>query len=177
MLTKIQKDKYVLLTDIEDTKEYYKTRTLCECSNCRNFYAQIKGKFAELEVFLAEFGIDIEKPDEIESVSRENGAAYIWVDYTVSGKMEALDGHKVAYDEQLELTLDGFPGKIVISEHFIFPNERDGECFAVSIKDLFLPWVLDEPQTMPPSRTGEFRPKNAITIKKPKGFLRWFFKK
>ena len=149
-MTQIQKGKYLFLIDIEDTKEHHKNLELCECPNCQNFYTQIKGKFPRLDVFLEEFGIDVEKPDAIDGAYLGNHAEYTWIDYTVSGRMEAIDGHKVAYEEQLELKLDDFPATIVISEHFIFPNEREGECFAVSIKGLSLPWVLEEERTSPP---------------------------
>lgn len=160
----------MLLIDIEDTKEHYKNIELCECPDCQNFYAQIKGKFPKLEAFLEEFGIDVEKPDAIDGAYFDNHAEYTWVDYTVSGRMEAVDGHKVAYEEQLELELDDFPAAIVISEHFIFPNQREGECFAVSIKGLSLPWVLEEEQTAP-ILEEEYRPSEPDLFAKLKQFF------
>lgn len=180
-MKKIQKGEYLLLIDIEDTKEHYKNLELCECSTCQNFYTQIKGKFPKLEAFLEEFGIDVEKPDEIDGAYLDNHAEYVWIDYTVSGRMEAIDGHKVAYEEQLELELDDFPATIVISEHFIFPNKREGECFAVSIKGLSLPWVLEEKRTFAPileeERTlspmleEEYRPNKSGLFAKLKQFF------
>jgi len=63
-MTTIQKDEYVFSVDVEKTKEYYKTHTLCDCVCCRNYYAQIKDKLPKLNAFLSEFGVDISKPDE-----------------------------------------------------------------------------------------------------------------
>lgn len=36
-MTTIQKDEYVFSVDVEKTKEYYKTHTLCDCVCCRGF--------------------------------------------------------------------------------------------------------------------------------------------
>ena len=83
----IQKDGYVFEVDIEKTKEYYKTHFLCECDYCKNLHTQIKGKFPKLESFLAEFGVDISKPDETMPVEAEDFVDYINVDYTVCGKV------------------------------------------------------------------------------------------
>lgn len=170
-MRKIQKGEYLFLVDIEDTKEQYKNLTLCECPNCQNFYAQIKGKFPKLEAFLEEFGIDAEKPDAIDGVYLGNHAEYVWIDYAVSGRMETIDGHKVAYEEQLELKLDDFPATIVISEQFIYPNKREGECFAVSIKGLTLPWVLEEERTLSPILEEEYRPNKSGVFAKLKQFF------
>ncbi|MBQ3563401.1 MAG: hypothetical protein IJA21_02190 [Clostridia bacterium] len=91
----IQKDEYVFEVDIEKTIDYYKTHSLCECDYCENFYVQIKGKFPKLESFLAEFGVDITKPDECISVELDDTIQYISVDYTACGKVVTMGQYEI----------------------------------------------------------------------------------
>ena len=115
-MTTIKKNEYVFSVDIEKTKEYYKTHSLCDCEECRNYYKQIKYKFPKLNDFLSEFGIDISKPDECFSVDMDNYIDYINVDYTVCGSVKV----------------------------FVSPNYQTGEYFTISIMNIELPWVLNE---------------------------------
>ncbi|MBQ7828258.1 MAG: hypothetical protein IJ386_08345, partial [Clostridia bacterium] len=94
-MNRIQKYEYVFEVDIEKTIEYYKTHSLCECDCCKNFYAQIGGKFPKLEYFLSDFGVDIAKPDECMSVDLENTIQYIGVDYTVCGKVSTMREYEI----------------------------------------------------------------------------------
>lgn len=43
-MTTIKIDEYTFSVDIEKTREYYETHSLCDCASCRNFYAQVRGK-------------------------------------------------------------------------------------------------------------------------------------
>lgn len=43
-MTTIKIDEYTFFVDVEKTREYYKTHSLCDCASCRNFYAQARGK-------------------------------------------------------------------------------------------------------------------------------------
>ncbi len=43
-MTTIKIDEYTFFVDVEKTREYYKTHSLCDCASCRNFYAQVRGK-------------------------------------------------------------------------------------------------------------------------------------
>ena len=142
-MTQIQKDEYVFKVDIEKTTEYYKTHSLCECDCCENFYAQIGGKFPELESFLSDFGVDIAKPDECMSVELENTIQYIGVDYTVCGKVVTMGEYEIDIEDEQFLNL-------VITEGFASPNEQTGEYFTISVNNTFeLPWVLDKPFPSP----------------------------
>ena len=96
-MSTIQKDEYVFEVDIEKTIKYYKTHSICECECCENFYAQIKGKFPKLESFLADFGVDISKPDECMSVELDDTIQYIGIDYTVCGKLLLWDSMKLIF--------------------------------------------------------------------------------
>lgn len=43
-MTTIKIDEYTFFVDVEKTREYYETHSLCDCASCRNFYAQVRGK-------------------------------------------------------------------------------------------------------------------------------------
>lgn len=138
-MTTIQKDEYVFQVDIEKTIDYYKTHSLCECDCCENFYAQIGGKFPKLESFLADFGVDITKPDECMSVELDNTIQYIGIDYTVCGKVVTMGQHEIDIQDDLFFNL-------VITNGFASPNEQTGDYFTISVSNVFeLPWVLDKP--------------------------------
>lgn len=137
-MTAIHKNDYIFLVDTEKTKEYYKNNSLCDCNCCRNFYAQIKEKFTKLDAFLTEFGIDIARPDEIMSVAADNYIDYINVDYTVCGRIKTMG-------EQEMNIYDNSALSIVITNGFASPNEQTEEYFTISITQIKLPWVLNEP--------------------------------
>ena len=142
-MTTIQKDEHVFEVDKEKTIDYYKRHSLCECECCENYYAQIKGKFPKLESFLADFGVDITKPDECMSVDLDNAIQYIGIDYTVSGKVVTLGQYEIDIQDDLFFSL-------VITEGFASPNEQTGEYFTISVNNVFeLPWVLDKPFPKP----------------------------
>lgn len=134
----IQKGQYVFEVNIEKTIDYYKTHSLCECDGCKNYYAQIKGKFQKLESFLSNFGVDISKPDEIMSVELGNAIKYISVDYTVCGKVVTMGQTEIDIQDDLFFSL-------FITDGFASPNEQTGDYFTISVtNNVFeLPWVLD----------------------------------
>lgn len=134
----IQKDEYIFSVNIEKTQEYYRTHSLCDCVCCRNYYAQIKDKLPKLNYFLSEFGVDISKPDEIMSIEMENYIDYINVDYTVCGNVKSMCEYEIDIYDELFLS-------IVITNGFASPNEQSKEYFTISVMQMKLPWVLDEP--------------------------------
>ena len=160
-MTTIQKDEYIFEVDIEKTTEYYKTHSLCECECCKNYYAQIKGKFPKLESFLADFGADITKPDECMSVELDNEIQYIGIDYTVCGRILTMGEYEIDIHDNLFFSL-------VITDGFSSPNEQTGDYFTISISNVFeLPWVLDKPFPAP----TQFKPTSKII-----GFFKKIFK-
>ena len=160
-MTTIQKDEYIFEVDVVKTIEYYKTHSLCECESCENFYAQIKGKFPKLESFLADFGVDITKPDECMSVELDNTIQYIGIDYTVCGKVVTMGQYEIDIEDDLSFNL-------VITNGFASPNGQTGEYFTISVSNPFeLPWVLDKPFPAP----TQFKPTGKI-----KGFFKRIFK-
>lgn len=134
----IEKDDWKFSVDVEKTKEYYKTHSLCECAYCRNFYSQIDEKLPKLKEFLEEFGVDISKPDEISSFTYENEIDYSTVYYTVCGEIVESSKYEIDIYENLFLS-------IVVNDEFAPPNEQTGQYFTFSVFQIRLPWVLDEP--------------------------------
>ena len=147
----IQISDYIFAVDANKTKEYYQTHTLCDCDYCRNYYAQIKGKFPRLEAFLTQFGVDISKPDEISmSYEMEDCIHYIMIDYTVCGKIENMGQSKINISDNLSFDLR-------IIDGFSSPNEQTSDYFTISIDTEFtLPWALGEPIPQQQNRIQSF---------------------
>ncbi len=133
----IEKDDWKFSVDVEKTKEYYKTHSLCECADCRNFYTQIEEKLPKLKEFLSEFGVDVTRPDEISSIDLEGEIDYLKVDYTVCG--EIIEG-----DYEIDI-YDNLFLSIVVNDDCVCPNEQTGKYFTFTVFQIVLPWVLDEP--------------------------------
>ena len=137
-MTKIAKDEYIFLVEKEKTAAYYTTHSLCDCDGCRNFYAQIKGMFPKLEAFLAEFGVDIAKPDEMPWFETDNKIQYIPY-YTVIGRIEEMGMYEIDFGNQsLVVYRSGNPWTDI-------PNEQVEPYFLLEVSFIDLPWVLDTP--------------------------------
>lgn len=141
-MTAIQKDEYIFSVDIKKTQEYYKTHSICDCPCCRNYYAQVKNKLPKLNEFLSEFGVDISKPDEIMSVEENNYIDYITVDYTVCGDVQSMGTYEIDIYDNLFLS-------VIITDGFASPNEQTEKYFTISVMQIKLPWVLNEPVPIP----------------------------
>ena len=137
-LKTVEKDEWEFSVDVEKTKEYYKINSLCECSDCRNFYAQIEEKLPKLKEFLSEFGVDISKPDEISSCTYEGEIDYYAVYYSVCGEITKDSSYEIDIYDNLFLS-------IFVSDGCEVPNKQTGKCFTFSVMQIRLPWVLDEP--------------------------------
>ncbi len=156
-MTAICKNGYVFEVDVEETANYYKTHLLCECDSCKNYYAQINGKFPKLEEFLSEFGIEISKPDEILSVELDDRLDYINIDYTVCGRISETD------DREIEIC-DSLPLNIIVTDGFVSPNSQKGDYFTFSVCGIELSWVLDKdlPKPIPAEKRKGIRRKRRI---------------
>lgn len=151
----MEKDGHKFFVKLNNTIDYYKTQEdmLCDCIGCRNYYTQIKSTFPILDKFLKDFGIDIEKPDEIESIDNDNTIQYIMAGYTVCGTIDT--------NEEIQFSInDSQPIRVTINQGFCFPNGQADNYFNIIIDNFSLPYILDEP-------IGDFKPKSKIlhTIK------------
>ncbi len=126
------KDGYVFEVDVEKTKDYYKSHSLCECEYCQTFYSQIDGKFPKLEQFLSEFGVDVKKPDETFPLEEETVVDYIQVDYTVCGKVTTMGKYEIDIYDGLFLSIS-------VTDGFVSPNEQKGDYFTFSVFGIELP--------------------------------------
>ncbi len=135
----IRKEGYILDVDIEETLKYSKEHSLCDCNEDRNLYAQIRGKFPKLTVFLAELGLLIDRPDETGSCVVEDYIDYHFVSYTVIGDILESDKYEIdMFDGELAL-------HIVIDNWYVPNEQKTDQYFAVTVYGIDLPWVLDEP--------------------------------
>ena len=132
----IQKQDYKMDVDIEQTELYYESHSLCDCQSCRNYYAQVRDRFVVLDNFLSEFGVAIDRPDEIGWIEAENKVEYLFVSYTVCGRILEYGEYEMSLNDA-ELVLN-----IVIGGSDI-PNEQKGEYFVITVYNIVLPWVLD----------------------------------
>lgn len=134
----IENDNFALDVDIKATAEYYKTNSVCDCADCRNFQLQAKQKFPVLTQILAELGVDICRPDESAAYDEENVIYYDFVAYTVLGKILQANEY-VFYIMDFDTLL-----KMVINNRYI-PNSQQTETyFTVTVTDFQLDWKLNE---------------------------------
>ena len=151
-MTTIKIDEYAFSVDVEKTRKYYETHSLCDCASCRNFYAQVREKLPKLNEFLTQFGVDISRPDEIWSVEADDHIDYISTDYTVCGRVEEMGKYEIdLYDEQFL--------SVVVTDGFTSPNEQTGEYFTLSVDNISLPWDLNEPFPKPIKATAQSKLK------------------
>lgn len=135
----LRKNGFVLDIDVEGTLRYAQEHSLCNCSEDRNFYGQAREKFPKLTALLAEFGVLIDRPDEIGSCAVGDEIEYHFVSYTVIGDILEADQYEFhIFDGGLFLN--------VVVDHWYVPNEqRTDRYFTVTVLRIKLPWVLDEP--------------------------------
>ena len=151
----IKKEDYIMDVDIEQTKKYYKSHSLCDCPSCRNYYVQVKDNFPLLNNFLLELGVDIERPDELGHVELENEIEYLCAAYTVCGKILEFDKCEI------DLFEDRGVVSIVFNNSYI-PNEQQTDYFVVTVYNIRLPRMLNEP--FPETAPKKIRKVNVIQL-------------
>ena len=136
----IEKEDYIFDVDIEKTKEYYATRTLCDCDECQNYYRQVEHTLPKLKNFLLDFGIDIARPDEICSFFHSGNVVYCAIAYTAVGECIKCGEHEIDMED------GGLFLNLVINKNPVYPNEQgDRQCFEIEVRNVDLPWVLEAP--------------------------------
>lgn len=137
-MTTVRQGDCVFSVDVENTEKYYAAQALCDCPNCRNYCAQIASALPQLSAFLHIFGADALRPDEVSGIEVGDHIAYLSVDYTVCGTIDAMP--------QNETDICGDPPThVAFTDGFVSKNVQTEAYFTVSVTDLSLPWVLDEP--------------------------------
>lgn len=102
---------------------------------------------------MAQFGADISRPDETWSVEADDGINYITTDYTVCGRVEKMGKYEIELHDEQFLS-------VVVTDGFTSPNEQTGEYFTLSVDNISLPWVLNEPFPEPTKATTASKLKN-----------------
>ena len=122
--------------DMEATMEYSsnEAKDYCNCAYCRNFYAAVDNAYPNLRPFLAQFGLNIEAPDELMPFDMEDRMDYDGV-YAVAGRILHVG------DELLQV--DGL--RIAPELDSQIDHSQLEPCFYLAIDNIQLPWVLDEP--------------------------------
>ncbi len=139
MILELEGNKFDL--NIEKTKEYYKTHSLCDCVGCRNFHIQAKEKYPLLNNFFEKFGVDISKPDEIAWADIIDGNLdYITVWYTVNGKILELSGYEIDINDSTFVN-------VVLDTNYVPNSQETEDYFVISVYGIWLPYILDEPFT------------------------------
>ena len=135
----IRKDCFTLDVDVETTLQYSREHCLCDCSYCRNFYAQARESFPELTAFLAQFGLEIDRPDEIGSFTTEDFVEYAFISYTVVGDILEADKYEFTIKDK------GQSIEILIDREYVPNEQKTNRYFVLSVLNLKMPWILNEP--------------------------------
>ncbi len=117
--------------DTEATMQYSakEAKEHCDCAYCRNFYAAVDDTYPQLRPFLAQFGLDIEAPEELMPFTETE---YLCI-YAVNGRI-------LKTGESMQIA--GIPVEIGEDEPInIYCPEP---YFTISIGAFSIPWVLDE---------------------------------
>lgn len=161
----IEIDDWKFDVDIAATMEYSAAEAAghCDCAYCRNFYAAVDEAYPELRTFLAQFGLDIEAPEELMpyDVGKE-----MWYDgfYAVSGKILS-DGKSDLICNGVRIQPDRCNSIGVVAQ---CPEPY----FCLNFGTIVLPWVLDEPMedVVSPANEPSFLQKmwNKLLNRQPK---------
>lgn len=145
----LQIEDWTFNIDMERTMEYSAAEAAdhCDCAYCRNFYESVDQVYPELRPFLAQFGLNIEAPDE-------------QMPYDMDGKMYYDSLYMVCGS----ITQSGVR-PILLGNVLIRPSicvECNHSCsepnFALEVESVILPWIMDEPmeETVSPANFPEF---------------------
>ena len=124
--------------DMERTMAYSAAEAAehCDCAYCRNFYTAVDEAYPGLRPFLAQFGIDIEAPEEMMPYDFQNDMFYDGC-YAVCGRI-------------LQIGKSPF----IVADAQILPHRYNDlhiesgckePCFFLNVSGIILPWVLNEP--------------------------------
>lgn len=118
--------------DLERTMAYSAEEAAghCDCAYCRNFYAAVDEIYPQFRPFLAQFGLDIEAPEEMFNPSVYADSLDYMPIYVVYGK--------ILKSGQYEMTA----GSVNIVARLA---EEGVDYFQLDCYEVLLPWVLDEP--------------------------------
>jgi len=120
---------------VQTNMEYSSMQAMehCTCGYCRNYYQSIDGSYPSIRPFFAQFGIDIEGPDELSPFEP-----------TIYEATFVINGCILQVGSPC-LVVNGIPVTVRTMEEADLETERPLPYFALTVGLLELPWVLDEP--------------------------------
>lgn len=137
MNTVIEKYGWKFSFDKNITSKYYENYLeLCQCESCENFYKNVKFISNDVKDFLVQFGIDITKPIEQESIVADKSRQLVenTVYYAVNGNVISSSN----YDIQLgQSTIEVVPDELSPNTDISQPY------FVFAVRDIWLPWTVD----------------------------------
>ena len=122
----ISLDGFEFECDIDKTKSYYESHSMCDCPACSYYHLHAGESFPKLNIFLSDFGVDISKPDDIVWFQELGGISCVVVSYTVNGKIEKYGDYEFDINDG-ELFLN-----IVFDQKYV-PNEQISDYFVISV--------------------------------------------
>lgn len=145
-------DDWKFEVDAEYTRQYNGTIEQCQCCYDRNFYSAIDLKYPQLRPFLLQFGVDVVHPEEIFSIEQEEDPIDYIAYYTVKGKILQLGGYEI--DVGHAHILPQYRNEVMLPNPDCDKDDPESY-FVLSVMDIALPWVLDEPMPkgLPPIKT------------------------
>ena len=134
----LQIDDWKFEIDMERTMAYSAGEAAehCDCAYCRNFYATVDAECPDLRPFLAQFGLDIEAPEEMMPYDFQEEMLYDGF-YAVCGRI--LQSGKAPFDVADVQILPHRYNDLHINTGCKEP------CFFLNVSGILLPWVLEEP--------------------------------
>lgn len=137
MKTIIEKCGWKFSFDKNKTSTYYENYSdLCECESCKNFYKNVGFIPNDIRNFIEQFGIDITKPIEQESIIADKSQKIVeyTVYYAVNGEIISSSNSDILLGESIV--------QIVPKE--LSPNtDIPQPYFVFSVCDIWLPWTVD----------------------------------
>ena len=137
MNTKLELFGWKFSFDKNITQNYYENYSdLCKCESCQNFYKNINAVSDVIRNFIEQFGIDINKPIELESIIADKSKDIVeyTVYYAVNGNATSLISNDILFGESIvQIIPDEISPNTYISKPY----------FVFAISNLWLPWTTD----------------------------------
>lgn len=136
----IKCDNFEFEVDYKKNLNYYSSNKLCDCIPDENFYNLIEIIYPKLVEFLAGFGVNAARPDEVSWVEQDTDEQTVFYEamYSVNGVVKK--GELSVYGKA-KVSVDGLD---VYFNKCDFPNGQNGKCFGISVF-VVLPWNQNEP--------------------------------
>ena len=130
-ITKLQFGGWEFFIDLERTASYgaAEVEEHCICDDCLNFYRAIDRYYPKLRPFLAQFGVNVEAPEQMSPIAMDDSRIDYDPSYIVYGRIEKADS--------LEM--------VVENANVLAQWDGESDYFWLHTYGVSLPWTLDKP--------------------------------